>query len=283
MAGRLEYGMRIGSNRAYAEGRAKQFGIGPANPHATTSQKYTAWQAGNSFSGSRDSTAYGAGGWSNIWTPVTLGGSDQLDNPTNLGMAATFDALTVAVAFRATSLAATTTLIGHTSTAPLPLFSVATDGSIALNSPSNLSTTGILGAALAPAGSIVTGVDYVLHVAMRASTNTLQAWLNGVALSPSGSWLGTGAMPRPSAWSVGGLPGGSQRLTGRMGLAWVGDGQFVTTIAAFHPPYDLGATLNGPGAQPRIGFGNLQTAANWNAGTNQGNGTGTWTMTGAVT
>lgn len=282
MAGKFEY-KRPGEQLAYAEGRAKAFGIGPANPHPTTSLKYAAWQAGNTFTGSRDSTVYGAAGWSTTWTPVTFGGSAQLDNPSNVGMAATFDTMTVAVAFRVTSLAGATVLIGHTSTASLGLITVATDGSVALNSPSNLATAGILGATLAPAASIVTGVDYVLHVALRASTNTLSAWLNGTALSPTGSWLGTGAMPRPSAWSVGGGTDGLLRLTGRMGLAWVGDGQFITTSSSFSPAYDLGATLNGPGAQPRIGFGNLQTVANWNAGTNQGNGTGTWTMTGAVT
>jgi hypothetical protein len=80
-------------------------------------------------------------------------------------------------------------------------------------------------------------------------------------------------------------------LNGRLRLVWVGDGQYITNPAAFYPAYDLGTTLAAPGAQPRIGFGNLQGADDragnasqgWNDGFNQGNGTGTWTVTGSVT
>lgn len=285
MAGKFEY-RRPGEQRAYAEGRARQYGVGPANPHAVTSLKYAAFQAGLNFGGLRDSTIYGPGGWTASWTGVTFDGTnDYLTNATNLGIAATFDTFTVAVAFRATSLpGGGSQLVGHTSITPLALLQVESTGSITLNTPSDLATVGMLGASIAPAGTILAGNDYVVHVAARASTGTLQCWVNGVLMpAPIAAWLSTGAMPRPSAWSIGATSGGILKFAGLMGLAWFDVGQYIVDPAAFFPASDLGAQLANPGARPAIGFGGVQTAANWNAGTNLGDGTGTWTMTGAVT
>jgi hypothetical protein len=282
MAGRMEYGLHASSNKAYAEGRAKAFGIGPSNPHASGSLRNVAWAAGNGFTGSRDSTPFGAAGWSTVWTAVTFDGSDQLDNATNLGVSATFDTFTAAVAVRFTSLSTAVTLISQTSTAPLGLLGVTGAGAITISSPTNLATTGIIGAVSAN-GVITAGVDYIIHIAGQASTSSLGLWVNGAPVSVTGSWLGTGAMPRPTAWAIGGLGGGTQRLTGTMGLAWFDVGQYITDPTKFAPAYDLGAQLANPGARPALGFGGVQTVANWNAGTNLGDGTGTWTMTGAVT
>jgi hypothetical protein len=284
MAGRMEYGLHASSNKAYAEGRAKAFGIGPSNPHASGSLRNVAWAAGNGFTGSRDSTPFGAAGWSTTWTPVTFDGNDQLDNPTDMGLGATFDTFTAAVAVRFTDLSTARCLIGHTSLAGLALLTALGGGGLTINTPSNLSTTGILGASV-PGLVLVTGIDYIIHVAARASTQSLTVWVNGTeyVVTNGSGWLGTGGMPRPSTWSVGGLPGGTQRLVGRMGLAWFDVSQYITDPTKFAPAYDLGAQLANPGARPTLGFGGVQTVANWNAGTSLGDSTGTWTMTGAVT
>jgi hypothetical protein len=90
-------------------------------------------------------------------------------------------------------------------------------------------------------------------------------------------------MPRPSAWAIGGTPGATtNRFGGSYGLAWFDVGQYITDATKFYPARALGANMENPGARPAIGFGDAQTATNWNAGTNLGDGTGTWTMTGGV-
>jgi hypothetical protein len=282
MAGKFEYGLRNGENDAYAEGRARAFGIGPPNPHATTSRKYAAFQAGLSFSGTRDSTPYGPAGWFTQWTAVTFDGTDILTNSTDLGWPATFDTLTACVAFRFTSLpGGVVSLIGHTSGSPLGLLGVGASGQLAVNSPTNFSTAGFVGGGAATA-VIQAGVYYVLHVALQGSTQTFRLWLNGVEHATTATWFGTGAFPKPTAWAIGGVPG-TASLAADVGLAWVAQGQYITDPSKFYPAYNLGAQLANPGARPGIGFGGVQTAANWNAGTNLGDGTGTWTMTGSVT
>jgi hypothetical protein len=221
---------------------------------------------------------------------VAFNGSTQLSNATNLGLAAN-GSMTAAVAFRLTSLATLQTLIGQTSSAPLGLFNVNVDGSVTLNSPTNFSNAGVAGATIVPAGGIVPGNDYVLHVAIRSNPNLLQAWLNGQPQTVVGALLGTADMPAPTAWSIGGTPGGIQRMTGRLGLAWFDFGQLITDPAAFFPAKNLGTNLSNPTGRPAIGFGDTQqadamagnTAQGWNDGFNQGDGTGTWTLTGSVT
>lgn len=274
MAGKFEF-RRADEVRAYGDGRRRLFGVGPANPHASTSRKFAAFQAGERVAWSRDSTEYGA------WRPVAFNGSTQLDNATNTGMSATND-YSFAVAFRIDSLPAT--LLSCTSAlGPTALATVTPGGAINLSGPANGTTFGFVNATVTGA-TVVAGQEYVLHAAVRANPNTILVWLNGVALGTSGAtWFGTTNLTPPTAFAVGGLVGGSSRLVGRMGLAWFGWGQYVNNPAMFWPPANLGATLAGTAAQPNFGFGGDQTAAGWNAGINQGSGNGAWAMTGAVT
>jgi hypothetical protein len=131
--------------------------------------------------------------------------------------------------------------------------------------------------------TFIPGVYYIVHFAVQASTNTIQVWVNGSPGSvPSPTWFGTAAFGRPTTWEIGG-GSSTPELSADVGLVWFDNGQYITTPASFYPAYDLGAQLAAPGARPAIGFGNKQTPANWNAGTNLGDGTGTWAMTGAVT
>jgi hypothetical protein len=215
------------------------------------------------------------------YTRVTFDGSDYLSNATTLGLAAS-DTYTVTVAFRATTLG--TALIGMTTgIGSAVVLGTNSSGGLLFNSPSNGSTTGYLGGTTAN-GTIVAGVDYVVHLALRASSNTVNVFVNGVSIGPTaGAWLGTGNFPAPTAWAIGALVGGGTPHIGGIGLAWFDVGQYITTPASFFPPYALGSQLANPGARPAIGFGDAQAAAAWNAGTNLGDGTGTWTMTGSVT
>jgi hypothetical protein len=217
---------------------------------------------------------------------VVFDGADQLDNATNLGLAATFDTFTAAVAFRLNNLDTQVTLLGFISTAGLPLISVSGSGvgAVSLNAPTNFSNAGFVGATIS-GGNLSANTDYVIHVAADRTTQTVRCWVNGEERTVTASWLGGGsttAMPRPTAWQIGGNSSGLTRLTGRMGLVWFDVGQYITNPAAFFPARALGANMENPGARPAIGFGDAQTATNWNAGTNLGDGTGTWTMTGGV-
>jgi hypothetical protein len=187
------------------------------------------------------------------------------------------------VAFRIDSLASNNLLLGMTTgIGGLFMAQVSSTGAIQLSSPTDASTHGFLSAASAT-GAVVAGTDYVLHVAVRASSQTLSVWLNNSPLSMSGTfWFGTANLTQPTAWSIGSAVGGGSNLVGRMGLMWLGWGQYITNPAAFFPAKALGNQMQNPGAQPSIGFGDTQTATNWNAGTNLGNGTGSWVVTPAA-
>jgi hypothetical protein len=216
---------------------------------------------------------------------VVFDGGDQLDNATNLGLAATFDTFTAAVAFRTNDLTNQQVLMGFVSTAGLPLISIsAGTGAVTLNAPTNFSNAGFVGATIS-GSNLSANTDYVIHVAADRTTQTVRCWVNAEERTVTVSWLGGGAttaMPRPTAWSIGGSTSGTLRLVGRMGLAWFDVGQYITDPTKFYPARALGANMENPGARPAIGFGDAQTATNWNAGTNLGDGTGTWTMTGGV-
>jgi hypothetical protein len=279
MAGKFEYGMRNALNDAYAEGRARAFGVGPANPHAVSSLKHAAFEAGLAFTGSSDSTPYGAAGWSNTWTGVTFDGTaDVLENPTNLGLSATSDTFTLAMAFRLNE-AKSHTLVNAVVSGGVFGVTVSSTGVMSINFFNGVWGFGSAGVAF----TFAAGVDYVLHIAGTASTNTLRCWVNGAEqVVTVGFWFGTGAFGRPASWSIGG-PAATPSLSALVGLFWFDFGQYIVDPTKFAPAYDLGAQLANPGARPAIGFGGVQTVANWNAGTNLGDGTGTWTMTGAVT
>jgi hypothetical protein len=218
---------------------------------------------------------------------VLFDGTDYLSNATALGLAAS-DTFTAAVAVRFSNLVSgfgtvlgLTTGIGNAA-----LIAVSAAGAVTFNTPSNGSTTGYLGGTTA-AGVIQNNVDYVIHLVARASTNTISLFVNGAAVTiTGGAWLGTGNFPAATAWTIGAQPGGSNPIGGggstRLGLAWFDVGQFITDPTKFWPPYDLGAQLANPGARPAIGFGGAQAASAWQAGTNLGDGTGTWTVTGTI-
>jgi hypothetical protein len=139
----------------------------------------------------------------------------------------------------------------------------------------------------------VNGMDQQLPYGFNGAT-TVAKYKGNVpvdqnAVTPGG-WFSAGAgnFTVPTAWTIGALPGGTQKFAGRMSLAWVYFGSVIgaETIVdpgQFTPIRSLGAQLAVPGIRPHIGFGVAQTAVNWNAGTNLGSGTGTWTMNGAVT
>jgi hypothetical protein len=226
---------------------------------------------------------------------VVFDGTDYLSNATALGLAPS-DTFTVAVAVRFNNLSsASGTVLGITTgIGNAALIAVSSAGAITFNTPSNGSTTGYLGGVTA-AGVIQPNVDYVIHLVARASTNTISLFVNGATVTiTGGAWLGTGNFPAPTAWTIGAQPGGATPIGGsggaRLGLAWFDVGQFITDPTKFFPAYDLGTTLALPAAQPAIGFGNVQgadarsgnTAQGWNDGFNQGDGTGTWTVTGTL-
>jgi hypothetical protein len=220
-------------------------------------------------------------GWSTTWTGVTFdGATDILQNPTNLGLGATSDTFTAAFAFNITT-AQTNTLLWGTVADGIWRVQISSGGSIVLDAMDG-STWGFTTVASGN-GTVVPGADYICHIAAQASTNTVRMWLNGVERTLSaGFWFSTAPFGRPTAWAVGGIPS-STLLAGKLGLAWFDVGQYIVDPTKFAPAYALGAQLANPGARPAIGFGGVQTVANWNAGTNLGDGTGTWTMTGAVT
>jgi hypothetical protein len=116
-----------------------------------------------------------------------------------------------------------------------------------------------------------------------------QSWLSSAAQR---GWFSGASMtnfPVPTAWSVGGTPTGSQLFAGRMSLAWMRWGwstgtaeNNITNPEQFNPIRPMGTQLANPGVRPHIGFGVAQTLADWNAGTNLGSGTGSFTRNGAA-
>jgi hypothetical protein len=222
-------------------------------------------------------------GWSSVWTGVDFDGTnDYLTNLTNLGLASN-GTFTMAAAFNWDG--GLGNIIGMNA-GGLPLLQVTATGALVIASPT-AAPPGTNGFASweSPAGTIVAGVDYVVHVAATAATNVVQVWVNGKLIAPSTGpvWYSTSNFTMPGQWAIGHGAGGSDKFNGRVGLVWFDVGQYIVDPSKFYPAYDLGAQLANPGARPAIGFGGVQTATDWNAGTNLGDGTGTWTRSGDFT
>lgn len=214
------------------------------------------------------------------------GVNDWMSNGTNLGLANS-STFTAAFAFRINSLSAANFLMSMNA-GGLELALINTNGSISINSPFPAGAPGTSGFTgwLSAAGTIQVGIDYVLHIAADHTDDTVQVWLNGNVLTPAtgATWNGT-EFGTPTAWTIGSGAGGVLKLNGRLGLVWYDVGQKITAPSAFFPARSLGANMENPGARPAIGFGDAQTATNWNNNPNPvnlGDGTGTWTMNGGV-
>lgn len=229
---------------------------------------------------------------------VTFDGSDSLARGADLTGVTTFDRATVAIKL---NLASTSPTVARTICYiddPIAdiVFKVYTDALrrvcfTAFHIPSSTGTN----AAIVVTPALTPGVDYMVHIAYRNVTGqqSLRCWLNGVEQANSAVFLNAGTIDAAAAGSnfiIGGQAAGeSGGFRGELGLVWVALGTtaaaYVTDPAKF---YASGADVytgdNGElpsGTSPAVMFGQQQTAANWNAGTNRGTG-GAFTMSGGV-
>lgn len=174
----------------------------------------------------------------------------------------------------------------HGQVAPVPLhLSVGTTGNLQLQVTDEGFSAGV-SAPTIPAG-IVNSVRQTIHVAVDWATSDLKVWVNG-ALKSNGTvyWIGTTSLNITALynpWALCANSGGTAKFAGQAGLiAMFAD--HITDPALFYDGGDtdidaLIAATTLP--TPLIYFGGRQTAANWNAGTNQGTG-GNFTMQGGV-
>jgi hypothetical protein len=223
--------------------------------------------------------------WPSTWTPVTFDGNDRLRNATTLGLAsATYDTFTFALAFQVNvAPGSSQTIIEAPHSGGNFVVALNPDRTIEVTYQDDSAQTA--GFVYSSAGRFDIGVAYVLHVAAKASTNELFVFLNGEPLPAAtvgwASLTPTNPFPRPTAFAIGGTASTTEFI-GTLGLVWWHPGVFYTNPSAFYRPYDLGAQLANPGVRPTVGFGGVQTQTNWDAGTNLGSGTGTWTLTGDI-
>ena len=222
--------------------------------------------------------------WPSQWTAVTFDGGDRLRNATNLGLGSTtYDTFTCAVAFQVNTAPAGDQFLISSPHSGGEFF-------IAFNAYRKLEIVYGPGDTSTGFGFIADavfdlGVAYVLHIAAKASTNELEVFLNGKRLPGTTEWgfsTPTAPFPRPTSFSIGGTSGAASYV-GTLGLVWAHWGVFYNNPSAFWRPYALGAQLANPGVRPTVGFGGVQAAGDWQAGTNLGSGTGTWTPTGTIT
>lgn len=301
MAGVPEYRARQDLNRAFAEGRYRVV-TGPSagsNPHAPGSDRAAAWTAGAGYV-IPNSSAYQAPATPH-WSAVAANGSTRLTNATNLGYTTPLSSVTFCLGLDITSYGnrqligaqfndgiSTNAQIGTNNSGALTVAWAGQASDIGFEGQFRCPVpVGCTGTGLVPVGQMV-----IWHVALSFVDRTAVGYLNGIPCrlaDTSGvvggtTWLDTaGTLPAPTQWVVGGrIPSGGNWL-GRLCLVWLAPNQYLTDPALFSPSYPLGATMSAPGVQPLIGFGDDQTAAQWNAGTNKGSGTGSWTLLGGYT
>jgi hypothetical protein len=158
------------------------------------------------------------------------------------------------------------------------------------------------GASLIPASTVpvIAGQPNVIQIAARSATSELdswcEVWVNGVSSGRIGGVAGQSGGFLFNTYSQWGLfatyAGGSKfgnaggPAGGSAGLAWITAGataaHYITPgTYDFNNIRDLGVDGSAPGVTPIVFYGGKQTAANWNAGTNQGSGSD-WTMQGDV-
>jgi len=136
--------------------------------------------------------------------------------------------------------------------------------------------------------------EWTLHVAVsKDGSGSGRAWANGVELTPKTPWVLTPGdidLSTITGWRIGRSFADSQDLNANLSFLWLAAGAtpdyYITDPSKFYnsavgqpTDVDLGDDGSNPGVVPLIFFGGLQTAADWNAGTNLGTG-GDFTMNG---
>lgn len=144
---------------------------------------------------------------------------------------------------------------------------------------------------------VIAGQPNVIQVAARSATSAAdswcEVWVNGVSSGSTGGIAGQSGGLIFNAYYQWGLFAsywGNSKFGnvggGSAGLAWITAGataaHYITQgTYDFSNIRDLGVDGSAPGVTPIVFYGGEQTAANWNAGTNQGSGSD-WTMNGSV-
>lgn len=275
-------------------------GSGGGNPHPFDIDRGRAWTAGAGYT-IPNSSAYQQPATPH-WSGVNANGSTRLTNATDLGYTTALSSLTFCIGLDITSYG-NRQLLGAQITDGLGFpanLQVGTSNAGSLNVAwysanddigfsANIRcpvAVGCTGTGLVPVGQMV-----IWHVAMDFANKRWAAFLNGIpsrATDGFGNDINpfpgvAGTLAAPNQWVVGGrIPAGGNWL-GRLCLVWVAPNVYIDNPNAFSPSYPLGATMAAPGVQPLIGFGDDQSAAAWNAGTNKGTGTGSWTLLGGFT
>lgn len=146
--------------------------------------------------------------------------------------------------------------------------------------------------------AVIAGQPNLIQVAARSATSYsdsyAEIWVNGVSSQATGGSPGASGGFLFNTYSQWGLfatyAGGSKfgnaggPAGGSAGLAWITAGATAAHYLRketydFNNIRDLGIDGSAPGVTPIVFYGGAQTAANWNAGTNQGSGSD-WTMQG---
>ncbi len=146
--------------------------------------------------------------------------------------------------------------------------------------------------------AVIAGQPNLIQVAARSATSEANSyaeiWVNGVssqAVTGSAGVSGGFLFNTYSQWGLFATYAGGSKFGnaggpagGSAGLAWITAGataaHYITPgTYDFNNIRDLGVDGSAPGVTPIVFYGGEQTAANWNAGTNQGSGSD-WTMVG---
>lgn len=284
MAGKFEYRGYYRLTRAYASGREAAF-TGGSNPHVSGSPAHTAWAAGNAATGV-DSTARSGTAAGLTWT---YNGSNYLNRGGALTGAANKFYATLAFKIRPAAVSAIQNA-AFFGAANNRVFIAATTGAVTASL-----TVGATAVGGTTASGLSTSADSIVVIhwfgdPLVATNGGLRVWINGVLDLDSGGTsleadgrLGIGSSPQ---FAIGASNAGAGPILsgGRMSWIWY---HASDTLSEGNPAAalfngSLGADGSTPsGVQPLVFFGQSQTLAGVNAGTNLGTG-GAFTRSGSA-
>jgi hypothetical protein len=296
MAGKHEYGGFYRLNRAYAEGPARAFGVGPANPHVSGSPAYTAFAAGE-VATAADSTVYSGRTAYAGHTAVTFDGTNdylKLEGTAPLTGLTTLNAAvfgTIVIKFSATDItpAATKRLFSlYEAGTPATYLSVFvnTSGELVALHSNTLDGSGWGTYTITAAAVLAAATEYVLQ--LNWNETTVQAYIDGVAVaSISQPAAPANALDLTVADRVVIGASGSYLASsfwdGTLSLVWAWFGEaadsanaaLAADVTKFYSggDRDLGVDGTASGAPaPYLFFGGEQASGDWDLGTNQGTG-----------
>ncbi|MDP2322560.1 MAG: hypothetical protein Q8N51_00840 [Gammaproteobacteria bacterium] len=222
------------------------------------------------------------------WTAVTFDGTNDYLMRSGAIFSADADYLTIVIRFKrnssstqrlfdsGVSASIARVVVGITSSALIFSFIDSTNGK------------GFSSGSVSLGQTLDTTTTYTLHIACSVASGVTQIYLNGTPLSSSPfSWSLTAATINLSTIvtsAIGSTLAAGSKANADLSLVWIGAGMsssyYITDPSKFWNAGGtpaLGADGSAPGAVPQIFYGQLQDAAGWNAGTNQGTG-GNYTM-----